>query len=107
MTRGFCRGGYRAARPARFGLAGSRGRDRIRSGAETAVLSGLLLTIVVSAVVGAQALLFGAVAGAWAALCASVGVRNVLDAGCAFMLVVVGVILVADLAVTGSAYPPP
>ncbi|HKH12356.1 MAG TPA: hypothetical protein VKA73_14535 [Rubrobacter sp.] len=45
--------------------------------------------------------LFCAVVGAWVVLAVIVGLRNVLDAGCAFMLLVVGVILVVDLATRG------
>jgi len=56
---------------------------------------------VASAVVGAPVTLFCAVVGAWVVLAVIVGLRNVLDAGCAFMLLVVGVILVVDLATHG------
>lgn len=48
-------------------------------------------------------MLLGAVMGAWLALAAIVGPRNVLDAGCYFMLIVVGVILTVDLATSGPA----
>jgi hypothetical protein len=44
-----------------------------------------------------------AVVGAWLVLTAIVGPRNVLDAGCFFMLLVVGVIVVVDLATKGPA----
>ena len=55
----------------------------------------------VSALVEAQAVFLGAVVGAWVVLAVIVGLRNVLDAGCYFMLVVVGVIVVVDLATGG------
>ena len=81
--------------------APSRARHRFRSAAESGVLAGLLLAVVASVMVGSHAALLGAVVGAWLALGAIVGVRNVLDAGCFFMLLVVGVILVVDLVTNG------
>jgi hypothetical protein len=53
--------------------------------------------VVASVMVGSHAIFLGAVLGAWLALGAIVGVRNVLDAGCFFMLLVVGVIVVVTL----------
>ncbi len=81
----------------------SRAGQRFRSAIESGVLAGLLLAVVASAVMGAPVALFCAVVGAWPVLGAIVGLRNVLDAGCFFMLVVVGVILVVDLATNGLA----
>lgn len=81
----------------------TRAGHRLYSAVESGVLAGLLLAVVVSAVVGSHALLLCAVVGAWVALIAIVGARDVLDAGCAFMLLVVGVILVVDLATNGPA----
>lgn len=83
--------------------APSRAGHRFRSAAESGVLAGLLLTVVASVMLGSHAALLGAVLGAWLALGAIVGVRDVLDAGCFFMLLVVGVILVVDLATNGPA----
>jgi Ca2+/Na+ antiporter len=68
---------------------------------ESGVLGGLLLTAAVSAIVGSPAMLVCAVVGAWLCLAAVVGLRNVLDAGCYFMLLVVGVIVVVELALDG------
>src|SRR3712207_5940917 len=79
----------------------SRADHRLRSAVETGVLAVLLLTVVASVLIGASALLLCTVVGAWLALVAIVGPRNVLDAGCAFMLVVVGVILIVDLVING------
>ena len=81
--------------------APSRARHRFRSAAESGVLAGLLLAVVASVMVGSHAIFLGAVLGAWLTLGAIVGVRNVLDAGCFFMLLVVGVIVVVDLAANG------
>ncbi len=81
----------------------SRARHRFRSAAELGILAGLLLAAVASVMAGSHAILLASVLGAWLALGAIVGVRNVLDAGCFFMLLVVGVILVVDLAANGPA----
>ena len=83
--------------------APSRVRHRFRSAAELGILAGLLLAVVASVMAGSPAAFVGSVLGAWLALGAIVGVRNVLDAGCFFMLLVVGVILVVDLAASGPA----
>lgn len=85
--------------PGRSGAA--RAGHRLRSAVETGVLAGLLLVAAASVIVGASAVLFCSVVGAWLALTVIVGVRKVLDAGCAFMLLVVGVILVVELATSG------
>ena len=79
----------------------SRAGQRLRSVVESGVLAGLLLAVAGSVVVGAPAMFLCAVVGAWLALTAIVGPRNVLDAGCFFMLLVVGVILIVDLATNG------
>jgi hypothetical protein len=81
----------------------SRAGHRLRSAVETGVLAVLLLVVAISAVVGAPVIFLCAVVGAWLAFAAIVGVRNVLDAGCYFMLLVVGVIVVVDIATKGSA----
>lgn len=88
---------------ARAGFRVSRAGQRFRSAVETGVLAGLLLAVVASARAAPPAALLCAVAGAWLALVAIVGPRNVLDAGCAFMLLVVGVILTVDLATNGPS----
>ena len=80
-----------------------RARHRFRSAAELGILAGLLLAVVASVMAGSHATLLASVLGAWLALGGIVGLRNVLDAGCFFMLLVVGVILVVDLATNGPA----
>lgn len=81
--------------------APSRAGHRFRSVVESGVLAGLLLAVVASVMVGSHATFLGAALGAWLALGAIVGLRNVLDAGCFFMLLVVGVVVVVDLATNG------
>ena len=83
---------------------GSRGETvarRYRAVAESAVLVLLLLAVVVSAFAGAGTALFCILTVAWPVLAVVVGLRNVLDAGCVFMLVAVGVVVVVDLARNG------
>ena len=79
----------------------SRAGHGYRSAAESGVLAGLLLAVVASVMVGSRAAFLGAVPGAWLVLGAIVGVRNVLDAGCFFMLLVVGMVVVVDLVTNG------
>ncbi len=64
------------------------------------------MAVAFSVVVGAPAVFLYAVVGAWLALTAIVGHRNVLDAGCFFMLLVVGVVVVVDLATIGPGSLP-
>jgi hypothetical protein len=73
---------------------GVRGRPALSS----AVLALLLLCEVASSIVGAEAVFFSALVLAWLVLPAVVGLRNVLDAGCLFMLVSLGVVVVVDVA---------
>jgi len=78
---------------------GARGRPALSS----AVLALLLLCEVASSMVGAEVVFFSALVIAWLVLPAVVGLRNVLDAGCLFMLVSLGVVVVVDLARHGPA----
>ncbi len=79
----------------------SRADHRFRSVAESGVLAELLLAVVASVMVGSHAVFLGALLGFWLALGAIVGARNVLDAGCYFVVLVVGVILTVDSAANG------
>ncbi len=62
----------------------------------------LWLMVVVTAVVGAQATFFITLLVAWCLFPVLVGTRNTLDAGCAFMLVALGVAVVVGLAQNGA-----
>jgi hypothetical protein len=64
----------------------------------SAVLVVLLISEVVAVVVGAGTVFFASIVAAWLVLPAIVGLRNVLDAGCCFMLVSLGIVVVVDLA---------
>jgi drug/metabolite transporter (DMT)-like permease len=70
------------------------------------ILSGLGYdrTWVVSAIAGAQTALFFTILAAWLLFPMLVGFRNTLDAGCAFMLISLGVVMVVGLAQNGPDY---
>jgi hypothetical protein len=68
----------------------------------TVVLTSLLFCEVVAAMVGAEAILFSTLLAAWLILPAVVGLRNVLDAGCYFMLVSLGIVVVVSVASHGA-----
>jgi hypothetical protein len=48
--------------------------------------------------VGAETVFFACIASSWLLLTALVGYRNVLDAGCLYMLVSLGIVVVVYLA---------
>jgi hypothetical protein len=62
------------------------------------VLASLLICEVAAAIVGAQAVFFSSLVAAWIVLPAVVGPRNVLDAGCFYMLISLGIVVVVDVA---------
>ena len=76
-------------------------RGRLGSALGSAVLALLLFTEVASSMFGTEAVLFLALGVAWLVLPAVVGLRNVLDAGCLFMLVSLGIVVVVDVAYHG------
>ena len=83
--------------------AGEKGRAFGRLGPMlgTVALTSLLFCEVVAAMVGAEAVLFSTLLAAWLILPAVVGLRNVLDAGCFFMLVSLGIVVVVSIASHG------
>ena len=84
---------------------GFRGRtgDRVKS----SVVGLLLFSVVASSVAGAGTLLFCIVILAWALFPLLVGTRDALEAGCIFMLVPLGVVIVVGLAHHGPGAPAP
>ena len=64
----------------------------------SAALGLLLASEVASLVAGAGTVFFASIVVAWIVLPAVVGLKNVLDAGCFFMLVSLGIVVVVDLA---------
>jgi hypothetical protein len=75
--------------------------NHLRAALESAVLGLLLFTVVVSTIAGAGAALYGTVLAAWLLFPLLVGFRNTLDAGCAFMLFSLGVVVVVEVAQNG------
>ena len=71
--------------------------DLLRSGA----MGLLLLSVVVSVVAGSGMGLFATMLVAWSLFPVLVGLRNVLEAGCAFMLISVGILVVIGAAQHG------
>jgi hypothetical protein len=64
----------------------------------SALLAINLLVQVACVMVGARTVFFACVVFAWFLLTILVGYRNVLDAGCLYMLVSLGIVVVVDLA---------
>ena len=61
----------------------------------------LLLSVVISTLAGAESALLFTVIAAWLLFPLLVGLERTLDAGCAFMLISVGVVLVVSAAQNG------
>ena len=76
----------------------------LRDSLESAGIGLLLLAAVVSAISGSGPALYSTVLAAWALFPLLVGLRNTLDAGCIFMLITVGVVLVVGLAQNGPNF---
>jgi hypothetical protein len=73
-------------------------RGRLEPTLGSVVLASLLFSEVASAMVGAEAVFFATIVAAWLVLPAVVGLRNVLDAGCFYMLISLGIVVVASVA---------
>jgi hypothetical protein len=61
----------------------------------------LMFSVVGAAIAGAEVALFVTVLTAWLLFPVLVGIRSTLDAGCAFMLISIGVLVVVGLAQNG------
>ena len=61
----------------------------------------LLLSVVISTIAGAESALLFTVLAAWLLFPVLVGLERTLDAGCVFMLISVGVVLVVSAAQNG------
>jgi predicted membrane protein len=73
-------------------------RGRLGPTLGSLALASLLICEVAAAMVGAQAVFFSSLVAAWIVLPAVVGPRNVLDAGCFYMLISLGIVVVVDVA---------
>ncbi len=62
------------------------------------VLASLLTCEVASAMVGAETVFFSTIVAAWLVLPVVVGLKNVLDAGCFYMLISLGIAVVVGVA---------
>jgi hypothetical protein len=70
----------------------------VRGWLGSVVLASLLLSEVASAMVGTKAVFYSTIVAAWLVLPAVVGPRNVLDAGCFYMLISLGIVVVVGAA---------
>ena len=80
---------------------GGENRGRAWSELGSALLAVLLLVEVASSLVGAGTVFFICTVLAWLVLPAVVGFRNILDAGCLYMFVTLGIVVVVHVAVHG------
>jgi hypothetical protein len=60
-----------------------------------------MFSVVGASIAGAEVALFVTVLTAWLLFPVLVGIRSTLDAGCAFMLISIGVLVVVGLAQNG------
>ena len=88
----------RATAKGRVHGKGSAARGRLGPTLGSLVLASLLLCEVAAAMVGAEAVFFSTIVAAWLVLPAVVGPRNVLDAGCFYMLISLGIVVVVNVA---------
>ena len=79
---------------------GKDGPARVRFGPTlgSVVLASLLFCEVASAMVGAETVFFSTIVVSWLVLPAIVGLRNVLDAGCFYMLISLGIVVIVSAA---------
>ncbi len=98
MTSLLCRAAAQGRAHGKYGAV----RGRLGPALGSVVLASLLICEVASAMVGAQAVFFSTIVAAWIVLPAVVGPRNVLDAGCFYMLISLGIVVVVDVARYGS-----
>ena len=89
---------FRAAEKGRVLSKDGAARGRLGTTLGSLVLASLLLCEVAAAMVGADAVFFSTIVAAWLVLPAVVGPRNALDAGCFYMLVSLGIVVVVDVA---------
>ncbi len=78
--------------------------NRARDGLKSAGVGLLLLSMVVFVIAGAQTVFFFTLLAAWLLFPVLVGLRSTLDAGCAFMLISVSVVVVVGVAQNGLGY---
>jgi hypothetical protein len=89
---------FRAAEKGRVHVKDGAARGRLGTTLGSLVLASLLLCEVAAAMIGAEAVFFSTLVAAWLVLPVIVGLRNVLDAGCFYMLISLGIVVVVDVA---------
>lgn len=82
----------------------SPAHHRLLAWLKSGVVGLLLLSVVVSVILGSGMALFVTMVVAWSLFPVLVASRNVLDAGCAFMLISVGILVVVGVAQHGPGY---
>jgi hypothetical protein len=86
--------------PGRFRYPGA---DRAIEALRCAVFCALLFAVVACAIFGLREALFGTVALSWLLMPLLFGLRNTLDAECAFMSLMVGILFTVGVAQEGLA----
>jgi len=84
---------YRAAAKGEAHGMDGAARGRLGPKLGSVVLASLLLCEVAAAMLGAEVVFFSTLVAAWLVLRAIVGPRNVLDAGCFYMLISLGIVV--------------
>ena len=78
--------------------------NRVRDALKSASVGLLLLSVVASTIAGSETAFFSTVLASWLLFPVLVGFRHTLDAGCVFMLISLGVMIVVGLAQYGPGY---
>ncbi len=89
---------FRAAAKGRAHGKDDAARGRLGPTLGSVVLASLLFCEVASAMVGDETVFFTTIVGTWLVLPAVVGLRNVLDAGCFYMLISLGIVVIVSAA---------
>ena len=79
-------------------------RNRARDALNSTGVGLLLLSVVASTIAGSETAFFSTILASWLLFPVLVGFRNTLDAGCVFMLISLGVMIVVGLAQHGPGY---
>ena len=89
---------WRSSAKGRVHGKGSGARGRLGPTLGSLVLASLLLCEMAAAMVGAEAVFFSTLVAALLVLPAVVGPKSVLDAGCFYMLISLGIVVVVSVA---------
>jgi uncharacterized membrane protein YccC len=95
-------GGYVSGRS--YDRSRAVSENRVRNALKSASVGLLLLSVVASAIADSETAFFSTLLASWLLFPVLVGFRNTLDAGCVFMLISIGVMMVVGLAQNGPGY---